>query len=539
MKRSTQIVLSALLALNLIACHKMPPIDSSPRHQALKTFDPHRKDFTCVYEADAVPPIDPEAETWHQQAMYVTRSELWQNQRGWKQAEALWIKATERKHWKAMMNLASLYETGRGEGALEVAEDNFRSIAIVEHAMALGIPAAFDKMGNYHATGMPTIRHNKSRAWAFWELAADMGNPQAMTHIGKALAATYDNPEEGFWGNMPVALKMLDCAVAQGFGQAAYELGITLQIADRTDGGDSDRALIIHHEGVKFGSEGCANSLFSNFNNASAMVKHIKDPTRARRYKTLADALYRNPDLRFPNLDKVIPLPPALLPQWDGQPQSLIDAAKAVVPVRAPVPTPGADRTGREHIPPDHVLPTKPFPLGSRMDNGALYLPGEEGTPARYDGYWLPQLLETYVQRNVDWNSAQVPRSYIKGETLKPHRMGLGPSDDQVVWHFLGLPQRVPKPERPWQTLSGLLRKVPAIEGTPITCSAGKNCPATGIWRPVPVADHPQRKLIDPRWRQAYLQVGQQMPDARSWGMDGIGQIVWHLLEAEESNEIT
>ena len=333
MKRSTQLVLSALLALNLLACHKMPPIDSSPRHQALKTFDPHRKDFTCVYEADAVPPIDPEAEGWHQQAMYVTRSELWPNQRDWRQAEALWIKATERKHWKAMMNLASLYETGRGEGALEVAEDNFRSIAIVEHAMALGIPAAFDKIGNYHATGMPTIRHDKSRAWAFWELAADMGNPQSMTHIGKALSGTYDNPEEGFWGNRSVALPMLECAVAQGFGQAALVLGVTLDGADASIGESYVRALQVLHEGVKFGSEGAANYLFGAFDDGDAIVRRIKDPTRARRYKTLADALYHNPDLRFPNLDKVIPLPPATLPQWDGQLQSLVDAAKAVVPV--------------------------------------------------------------------------------------------------------------------------------------------------------------------------------------------------------------
>ena len=325
-------VIGALLVLNLVACHKMPPIDSSPRHQALKTFDPHRKDFTCVYEANAVPPIDPEAEGWHQQAMYVTRSELWQNQRDWKQAESLWIKATERKHWKAMMNVASLYETGRGEGALEVAEDNFRSIAIVEHAMALGIPAAFDKMGNYHATGMPTIRHNKSRAWAFWELAADMGNPQAMTQIGKALAATYDNPEEGFWGNMPVAIKMLECAISQGFGPAAYQLGITLQIADPADGGNLARALQVLQNGVKFGSERSAKSLFVSFDDGEPLVGRLKDPSRAGRYRALGDALYRNPDLRFPNLDKVIPLPPATLPQWDGQPQSLVDAAKAVVP---------------------------------------------------------------------------------------------------------------------------------------------------------------------------------------------------------------
>ncbi|PSJ20398.1 sel1 repeat family protein, partial [Halomonas sp. ND22Bw] len=139
------------VAFNLTACDKMTPKDPLPRHQALKAFDPHRKEFACTYEADAVPPIDRQAEAWHQEALYVTRAGLWPNQRDWKKAEQLWTQAAERKHWKAMMNLASLYETGQGEGALAVPEDSYRAIDIVEEAMRLGIPAAYDKMGNYHS----------------------------------------------------------------------------------------------------------------------------------------------------------------------------------------------------------------------------------------------------------------------------------------------------------------------------------------------------------------------------------------------------
>ncbi|MFG6449818.1 DUF6396 domain-containing protein [Roseateles sp. BYS180W] len=58
---------------------------------------------------------------------------------------------------------------------------------------------------------------------------------------------------------------------------------------------------------------------------------HI-DIARAERYHSLADALFTNPDLRFPNLDRVLPLPPAKLPPWDGKPESLINAAKALRP---------------------------------------------------------------------------------------------------------------------------------------------------------------------------------------------------------------
>ena len=327
LRRFGTCVLFVLATLGLTAC-KMSHTDSTdslPRHQALKAFDPHRKDFTCKHEVDAVPPIDPEAEAWNQQGLYVTRFGVSANQKDWKKAEQLWTQAAERKHWKAMMNLARLYEEGQGEGLYEVKRNIEKSVQIVEDAMRLGIPAAYDKMGNYHSQGRGGVSQDASRAWAFWEKAADMGNPQALTYIGKALAATYDG--EGFWGNMPIAIKLLDCAVSQGFGQAALEMGVSLShtIPEYLD---YPRALKVLQEGVKFGNERAANYLFSKFDDGDPMVKNIKDSVRARRYKHLADALYHNPDLRYPNLDKVLPLPPANLPAWDGQPESLVKAAQ-------------------------------------------------------------------------------------------------------------------------------------------------------------------------------------------------------------------
>ena len=35
-----------------------------PRYEKLPLFDPHRKDFTCVYQAQRMPPLDPQAEMW-------------------------------------------------------------------------------------------------------------------------------------------------------------------------------------------------------------------------------------------------------------------------------------------------------------------------------------------------------------------------------------------------------------------------------------------------------------------------------------------
>src|SRR5690606_21072341 len=139
--------------------------------------------------------------------------------------------------------------------------------------------------------------------------------------------------------NKAMQLKLLECAHAQGHGRASYELGSVLNVLAKADRlvppstmpeEQFARALQILHDGVEFGSEESANSLFASFDDGAPLVRRFIDPARARRYKTLADTLWRNPDLRFPNLDKVLPLPPAQLPQWDGKAQSLINAAKGV-----------------------------------------------------------------------------------------------------------------------------------------------------------------------------------------------------------------
>ncbi|HEK1094954.1 TPA: hypothetical protein SMQ47_003300 [Proteus mirabilis] len=42
------------------------------------------------------------------------------------------------------------------------------------------------------------------------------------------------------------------------------------------------------------------------------------DPERVRRYKMIKEELNSNPRATFPDIDKIVPLPPAELPEWDG-----------------------------------------------------------------------------------------------------------------------------------------------------------------------------------------------------------------------------
>ncbi|WP_230414149.1 DUF6396 domain-containing protein, partial [Collimonas silvisoli] len=158
---------------------------------------------------------------------------------------------------------------------------------------------------------------------------------------------------EGFWGNRKIGLKMLECAFAQGYGKAAYALGVTIDGDDKNLDEGYGHALRVLHEGVKMGCEKCANYLSSSFrHHDDPLTNNFIDTARSERYGALGDALYHNPDLRFPNLDKILPLPPATLPQWDSKIESLINAAKPVMPAPPPpAATPGANLSGRAHIP--------------------------------------------------------------------------------------------------------------------------------------------------------------------------------------------
>ncbi|MDP9901826.1 SEL1-like repeat protein [Variovorax ginsengisoli] len=344
---------AVFVLLNLTAC----PMNHLPRNMNLKAFDPHRADFTCKYEADANPPFTAEADALFQQGMAVTTYDLMFEQRDYAKAAQLWKQAAGMGHWKAAMNLAGLYESGLG-----VAQDSEQAVLLVEGLMKQGVPAAFDKMGTYHQRGIG-VKGDASRAYAFWQLAADMGSSAAQAYLGAKLKGTYDNPDQGFWGNREVALKMLECSFAQSNGDAAYTLALTITGSDPSLGEDNARALRVYHEGVKLGCKDCARALSVSFGLVRPMTGNVIDKARDERYAVLYEALELNPDLRFPNLDKVLPLPPAALPMWDGKRETLLNAAKPLVAKPAEKPTPGAQRTGRAHIPQGHVLRRQAQPV--------------------------------------------------------------------------------------------------------------------------------------------------------------------------------
>ena len=496
-----------------------------PRFTKLEAFNPHRPDFVCKHEADVNPPISAEAEALFQQALMLDNHDLWPQQRDYPKVAALYEQAMKLGHWKAQFNLAGLYLRGTG-----VPQDIEKAIALTEDLMRKGVPAAWDNMGAYYMGSVGPLEQDATVAYAFWQKAADMGSMAAQTYIGAKLLAASDQPPEA-WANRNVGMKMLECAYAQGYARAGYELGLeyaTLGISDKTKKGP---ALQYFHQAVKWGSGKAANRLFSNFDRgpatASSVVAEV-DKFRSERYLVLGEALERNPDLRFPNLDKVLPLPPAKLPMWNGDKETLINAAKAVVPKPATPPKPVAPsapvRTGRAYLPEGRGLPDKP-----QTPVAAQY----ESTAAPCGGYWIARLMYPVTERHHAWNAAQVPLRYEEGELFDRSRPGLRDEDGRIQFHYLGQPVERALPiamtEHPLVARGiGRYGDLPAL---PRECNGHFPCPQTGIWSASVAHDHPSSFVFNQWHRQAYVTRGMNFPDPKAQHLDiGSHEVTWHWL---------
>ena len=436
--------------------------------------------------------------------------------------------AAERHHWKAMLNLASLYLAGRHRP-----NGRDKAVALVEEAIDLGIPASYDRMGVYQQNGTATYSGGAD-AYALFQHAAEIGNPQSMAFLGEKIDAGADGLATGYWGNIPVAIKMFECALAQGYGKGADELQFMYDVPRNPDGSEAgkatrenfDRVMRAMQDGVRGGSEMAAISLFVEFGNPVHSPAYVYvpflDKARSERYGVLADAISFNPDRRFPNLDKILPLPPAPLPPWDGTRNSLLAAAMAVIPVpRITQPTEASVRKGRYFL-----------------DQAYAYLPTQETSKAAaapYSSYWQPttirgsKTLQTFL-------STIYPGLYRIGEAFDQPAFpdNIGREDiAQVIWQRVLTVHNNDGAAEP-RAVRTLARRV----ARPVPDVIGEErdiCPVTGTWQPWVRPGHPLEQAVNQPWRQRWLTANLPFPDVRKDWMLPLsnGDLKWHLIEAE------
>ena len=489
-----------------------------PRNEKLPLFDPHIPDFVCASATSTYPLLDAQAHTWFLTARALESEDIFYKDRDYKSIVELTRSAADRMHWKAMLNLASLYiEKHDPQHGPEDA------VKLVEKAMQLGIPEAYDRMGTYYLNGTGVSSVSGS-AKSFFYKAALMGSGESMWFLGKDLVAREDEPDRGWWANRPVAVKMLECSLGRGYGGAAWDFATIYRIPHEGVLTNEGRwqALRILQQGVRLGGQTAARSISAvfrgNFGDDYALAP--PDIARRQRYSVLSRALEFDPSDRFPNLDKVLPLPPAALPPWNGDRDTLLNAARGVTaPPPVTGPTVYSKRTGRYFLDQAFLL------------EATDYVTTERSAP--FAGYWQPVAASSSASGTA--TSEIMPGLYEPNEAFERTRAtGAGPvraGAEAAQWQYF---RTVHNPSDTVRPLAPAGMTVVRPRPLPLLArSSDQRCPRTGTWQPWVAETHPLSAIVNQPWRQAWVTKGQDFPvPERDWFLKlPAADITWHLMD--------
>ena len=266
--------------------------------------------FTCQHEADRIPARDPEAEQLYRHARWLVKNNrLKQDAAVYPQIERLIRIATAYGHDKANLELRDMIAQDQAHSEDAVGEMR----KLVEDLVSRNIPGGFYDMGHYIESGTLGYRQDAELALKYYRKSADLGSPEGQHLVADKLAPIDAAPD--------VARTMRQCSAEQGHAEAAVALGNEQLIRK-----DFVAALSAFQLGVAAGSDVAAGFLSGAFNgptpaNELDYMAQAKDEERVKRYEAIGDVLSRYAYLhpRVPEINDIVPLPPAKLPPWDGK----------------------------------------------------------------------------------------------------------------------------------------------------------------------------------------------------------------------------
>jgi hypothetical protein len=303
-----------LLLCVLVLLVSCKPVEEKEKDMTQKTESDLT--FTCVYEKDTLPPVDPEADIWFKQARKLEKVN--KSQRDYSKIGALYRKAAERNHPKAMLNLSNLISYGKvppinGKGSAQEVWD------IIQKMATLDISYGYYQMGHYLDTGYGVVA-DRTKALDYFRQAADLGNPEAQYVIGRIFVTQRLSDRDNPAYRPEIGKKMLICAANQGNGDAAWRLATYSANVEN----NLSSALKYYQLATKNGHEMSASMLVDTFkiNTTSKDYYYLAvkpDPERSARYEAIVKEMDASDETaKFPDIDKIVPLPPAELPEWDG-----------------------------------------------------------------------------------------------------------------------------------------------------------------------------------------------------------------------------
>ena len=320
--------------------------------------------------------------------------------------------AAENGHFKANINLQN--DSLRGKFRLHGHEHLRFSQALIDADVATG----YYFVSLFLKNGIADLKQDTEMSLRYLRKAADEGSAQAQYEIGDALAPSSRAPD--------VARQMRRCAAEQGHGDAALELAVNLQ--GRREYG---AALAAFQMGIAAGDETSAGWLDDSFRGPEPTdeldyLDLPKDLERAERYKTiwriLARYSYAHP--KVPEINDILPLPPAKLPPWDGKLQWL-EAREANIPPEKPSLELIQRLTHDLKLDPDTG---KPMPGAKDFSQAHLTAaPCVAGSQCPVSGYW--QVVEYPTLRTSDGHP--VIRHFEQGETFPVVQMQY---EEERIW---------------------------------------------------------------------------------------------------------
>ncbi|WP_032606944.1 DUF6396 domain-containing protein, partial [Pseudomonas avellanae] len=262
--------------------------------------------FTCVHEK--IPDPSAETDVLFQYARWLQKNnQIQQDETVDVEIGRLYRIAAENNHYKANVNLQN--GAMRGQFKLTGGERLRLSQQLIDAHVASG----YYMIAIYLQKGAAGLQQDEDMSLRYFRKAADEGSPQAQAYVAEKLESSNAAVE--------VTRKMRRCAAEQGNGKAAGALGV-----DLSEDEQYKAALEAFQLGVAGGDESSASFLDNGFrgpkrDNRMYYLDQQEDLLRAERYRQIGKVLgnwsYANPSV--PEINEIVPLPPAKLPAWDGK----------------------------------------------------------------------------------------------------------------------------------------------------------------------------------------------------------------------------
>jgi hypothetical protein len=395
-----------LACLTLPACDNgnglRPPLDKDIPMKSLAAIKDNLA-FTCKHET--LPQASADSDVLFQYARWLQKNnQLKQEPSTDVEIERLYRIAAENGHYKSNINLQSGSLRGkfklRGHEHLRFSQD------LIDANVATG----YYFVSLMVRSGIADLKADMEMSLRYLRKAADEGSAQAQYEIGDALAPSDRAPD--------VARQMRRCAAEQGQGSAALALAVDLQLDKQYRD-----AVEAYQLGVAAGNESSASFLRHGFRgpeptNELYYLAQETDLERADRYdkiwSILADYSYAHP--KVPEINEILPLPPAKLPPWDGKLQWL-EAREANVPPEKP--SPELIRRLTEDLKLD---PATGRPMPGAKGFSQAHLSAEQcvaGTKCQVSGWW--QVVEHRELHTPD--GQPIVRHFEQGDVFPVERM--------------------------------------------------------------------------------------------------------------------